>query len=160
MDIQKILFNFQGRIGRSTFWLAILPLIVAVLVITFLPISIVTSIVGMESEEPPASFLIALVASQVTWLIGLWPLLAVASKRLHDRDKSGWWLLVFWVLPFFLLFGGFGHAFTSRTGDTTTGGIMMLASLPIALWGIVELGILPGTKGPNRFGTDPTQQAT
>jgi uncharacterized membrane protein YhaH (DUF805 family) len=32
---------------------------------------------------------------------------------------------------------------------------MILASLPIALWGIVDLGILPGTKGPNRFGDDP-----
>jgi uncharacterized membrane protein YhaH (DUF805 family) len=32
---------------------------------------------------------------------------------------------------------------------------MMFASLPIALWGIVELGILLGTKGPNRFGDDP-----
>jgi uncharacterized membrane protein YhaH (DUF805 family) len=31
---------------------------------------------------------------------------------------------------------------------------MMFASLPIALWGIVELGILLGTKGPNRFGVD------
>jgi hypothetical protein len=30
---------------------------------------------------------------------------------------------------------------------------MMFASLPIALWGIVELGILLGT--PNRFGVDP-----
>ena len=35
---------------------------------------------------------------------------------------------------------------------------MMLASLPIALWGLVELGILPGTKGPNRFGADPAEQ--
>jgi uncharacterized membrane protein YhaH (DUF805 family) len=31
----------------------------------------------------------------------------------------------------------------------------MLAGLAIALWGIVELGILPGTKGPNAYGSDP-----
>jgi hypothetical protein len=32
------------------------------------------------------------------------------------------------------------------------GSILVLASLPPALWGIVELGILPGTKGPNLYG--------
>ncbi len=42
-----------------------------------------------------------------------------------------------------------------RAGYFSSGSIMMFASLPIALWGIVELGILPGTKGPNRFGDDP-----
>jgi uncharacterized membrane protein YhaH (DUF805 family) len=31
------------------------------------------------------------------------------------------------------------------------------ASLPFALWGIVELDILAGTKGPNRYDADPTQ---
>jgi uncharacterized membrane protein YhaH (DUF805 family) len=36
--------------------------------------------------------------------------------------------------------------------------ILVLASLPPALWGIVELGILPGTKGPNLYGADPAQQ--
>jgi uncharacterized membrane protein YhaH (DUF805 family) len=36
--------------------------------------------------------------------------------------------------------------------------IVVLASLPPALWGIVELGILPGTKEPNLYGADPAQQ--
>jgi uncharacterized membrane protein YhaH (DUF805 family) len=38
--------------------------------------------------------------------------------------------------------------------------MMMLAGLLIALWSIVELGILPGTKGPNRFGADPVPTAS
>ena len=29
MKLQKILFSFEGRIGRGTYWLAILALIVA-----------------------------------------------------------------------------------------------------------------------------------
>lgn len=155
MDLQKILFSFKGRIGRSTFWLAMAPVIVAVLAITAFPLFLFEYIVGTESKEMPASFMVAGMAAQLICLAGLWPILAVGSKRLHDRNKGGWWLLVFWVLPFFLFFGGFGHAFTSRTGDVSTGSIMMLASLPIALWGIFELGILRGTKGPNRFGAEP-----
>ena len=161
MDIQTILFSFKGRIGRGTYWLSIVPVIVAVHFIAFAPILIVGFIVGTESEEIPDSILIAVFAAQLIWLAGLWPMLAVGSKRLHDRNKRGWWLLVWWLLPFYLFFGGFGVDFVGdpntvlRAGYFSTGSIMMFASLPIALWGIVELGILLGTKGPNRFGDDP-----
>jgi len=155
MDIKNLLFSFQGRIGRGTFWLTILPVVVAVQIAAYAPLLMV----GTESDEMPASFLIAVMAMQAIWVAGLWPMLAVGSKRLHDRDKAGWWLLVFWILPFFLFFGGFGYGFTSRGADVSAAlsiaSMMMLAGLLIALWGIVELGILPGTKGPNRFGVDP-----
>jgi uncharacterized membrane protein YhaH (DUF805 family) len=155
MKLQKILFSFEGRIGRGTYWLAILALIVAVLVLTFAPFL-------LNSE---AAAVLLLVVSQFIWLLCLWPLLAVGAKRLHDRDKNGWWLLVFWLLPFALVVGGFSIALfddprTGRSGDFSTGLILVLASLPPALWGIVELGILPGTKGPNLYGADPAQQPT
>ena len=51
--------------------------------------------------------------------------LAVYAKHWHDRDKSGWWTLI-GLVP---LIGG--------------------------IWLIVELGILEGTRGPNRYGPDP-----
>jgi uncharacterized membrane protein YhaH (DUF805 family) len=163
MKLQRILFSFDGRIGRGTYWLSIVPLFVAVQLITIAPVLIVGFIVGTESEDIPGSILIAIFAAQLIWLAGQWPMLAVGSKRLHDRNKRGWWLLVWWVLPFLLFFGGFGFDFTSRSGDFSgnfsTGLILMVASLLPALWGIVELGILPGTKGPNLYGADPAQQA-
>jgi uncharacterized membrane protein YhaH (DUF805 family) len=154
MKLQKILFSFDGRIGRRTYWLAILALIAAVQVLTFAPFL-------LAGEE--AAFLMLALTSQFIWLLSLWPLLAVGSKRLHDRDKNGWWLLVFWLLPFALFVGGFSFALfddpkTGRTGDFLTASILIFASLPPALWGIVELGILPGTNGPNLYGADPAQQ--
>ena len=154
MKLQKILFSFDGRIGRRIYWLAILALIVAVQVLTFAPFL-------LESEE--AAVLMVALTSQFIWLLSLWPILAVGSKRLHDRNKNGWWLLVFWLLPFALFCGGFSIYFfddpnTGRSGDFSTGSILIFASLPPALWGIVELGILPGTKGPNLYGADPAQQ--
>jgi len=153
MKLQKILFSFDGRIGRGTYWLAILALIVAMLVLTIAPFL-------LDSEE--AAVMVAL-TSQFIWLLSLWPILAVGSKRLHDRNKNGWWLLAFWVLPFALLVVGgsialFDDPRTGRSGDFTTGAILIFASLPPALWGIVELGILPGTKGPNLYGADPAQR--
>ena len=93
MTLQKILFSFEGRIGRRTYWLAILAVIVAVLVLSFAPFL-------LNSEA--AAVMLAL-ASQFIGLLSLWPILAVGTKRLHDRNKNGWWLLVFWLLPFALL---------------------------------------------------------
>lgn len=151
MDIQKILFSFQGRIGRSTYWLSILALIVGVQVLT----TAILVFEGFDGEDAEA--LKAVLASQLIWLASLWPILAIGSKRLHDRDKRGWWLLLLWFLPLALFFAGF---FTGWSGNSHAGSILMLASLPFALWGLVELGILPGTKGPNRFGIDPALQAT
>ena len=154
MKLQNILFSFDGRIGRRTYWLAILALIASVQVLTFAPFF-------LAGEE--AAFLMLALTSQFIWLLSLWPILAVGAKRLHDRNKNGWWLLVFWLLPFALVVVGFGIALfddprTGRSGDFATGSILIFASLPPALWGIVELGILPGTKGPNLYGADPAQR--
>jgi len=151
MKLRKILFSFDGRIGRRTYWLALLALIAAVLVLTFAPF-----LLGNEEWV----FLILALTSQFIWLLSLWPLLAVGSKRLHDRNKNSWWLLVFWLVPFALICGGFSiilfdDARTGRTGDFATGSILIFASLLPALWGIVEFGILPGTKGANLYGPDP-----
>jgi uncharacterized membrane protein YhaH (DUF805 family) len=80
MKLQKILFSFDGRIGRRTYWLAILALIVAVLISTFSPFL-------LDSEE--AAVLMVALTSQFIWLLSLWPILAVGSKRLHDRNRNG-----------------------------------------------------------------------
>jgi uncharacterized membrane protein YhaH (DUF805 family) len=99
-ELQKILFSFEGRIGRGTYWLAILGLIVAVLVLTFAPF--------LLNSEAAAVLMLAL-TSQFVWLLSLWPILAVGAKRLHDRNKNGWWLLVFWLLPFALFLWRLQH---------------------------------------------------
>ena len=52
----------------------------------------------------------------------LWVGVAVAAKRFHDRDKAGWWVLI---------------------------GLIPMVGL---VWFLVELGLLPGTPGGNRYG--------
>jgi hypothetical protein len=59
--------------------------------------------------------------------------------------------------------GGFSIALfddpkTGRRGDLATGSIQIFASLLTPLWGIVELGILLGTKGLNLYSADLAQQ--
>jgi Protein of unknown function (DUF805) len=74
--------------------------------------------------------------------------LAIGAKRLHDRDKSAWWLLVFYAAPGILSTAG------NRLEDV---GFIILhvISFAISVWAFVELGCLRGTPGPNRYGPDP-----
>jgi uncharacterized membrane protein YhaH (DUF805 family) len=79
----------------------------------------------------------------------LWVGLALGVKRLHDRNKSGWWLLLFWVLP------GILQGVGEQVG--TAGIVLSLAGLGISIWGLVEMGFLRGTVGPNQYGSDPLE---
>jgi uncharacterized membrane protein YhaH (DUF805 family) len=114
MDWNHLYTNFDGRISRQPFWIGTLVLWAASIALSILA----GIIVGSAST---AMMLIQLVIG----LAFLVPSLAVAVKRFHDRDKSGWWVLIIFI-PLI----GF-------------------------IWYLVELGFLPGTPGPNRFGPDP-----
>lgn len=81
MKLVPILFSFEGRIGRESYWLFLAAC---------LGLSIVMQIlVGTPTESQAMIF----------WLILLWPVLAVIVKRYHDRNKSGLWSLVHIVIP-------------------------------------------------------------
>ncbi|MCY3720647.1 MAG: DUF805 domain-containing protein [Candidatus Poribacteria bacterium] len=61
---------------------------------------IVRGIVGLLEIEDTDSMIVSVCILCLTWA-----LLATNTKRLHDRDKSGWWLLIaftgigiFWLL--------------------------------------------------------------
>ena len=72
----------------------------------------------------------------------------VGIKRLHDRDKSGWWIVLFYVVP--ALLGGAGSYL-----DDTMNTVLSIAGFGLSLWAFVELGCLRGTIGPNQYGPDP-----
>jgi uncharacterized membrane protein YhaH (DUF805 family) len=65
------------------------------------------------------------VISIIVSLISIYLALALYAKRWHDRGKSGWWSLI------------------------------VIVPLIGAIWILVELGILEGDKGDNRYGPDP-----
>jgi uncharacterized membrane protein YhaH (DUF805 family) len=77
----------------------------------------------------------------------------VGIKRLHDRDKSGWWLLLFYLVPYLLL-GPIGWI----TGPERMLGVALaVASAAVTIWMIVEIGCRRGTVGPNQYGPDPLE---
>ena len=56
--------------------------------------------------------------------------------RLHDRGKSGWWLVVFCVAARQLL--------TDIPRWPETPMIFPLTAGAVLIWGAIELGVLPG----------------
>jgi uncharacterized membrane protein YhaH (DUF805 family) len=69
--------NFSGRAARSEYWYWVLFVIIGCIVTV-----IIDNIIGFPVTDPLFSLAILL------------PGLAVSVRRLHDRDKSGWFLLL------------------------------------------------------------------
>ena len=144
MDWTNLLFSYQGRINRAKFWLAVLVFVVA---------GIVAAILGAISGSDALGQLLTGVVNLVCFVSGIF----VAIKRLHDRDRSGWWLLLFYIAPSVLLTIGIIWAIAAIVGNSSgsTGFLISLAGFAIGVWGFVELGCLRGTVGPNQYGPDP-----
>jgi uncharacterized membrane protein YhaH (DUF805 family) len=139
MSMSQLLFSFQGRLNRKPYWMT------AVVIIALMIVLIVIAIAFFVEREIGAIAVVALIA--LLYIPLIWVGLAVGAKRLHDRDKSAWWLLLFYAVPSIL----------SSAADRIEGGgiILHLVSFAITIWAIVELGFLRGTIGPNRYGPDP-----
>ncbi len=69
----------------------------------------------------------------------------VLSKRLHDRGRSGWWALLVLVS----LRGVWPHP----------KGFFDFVFILALVWALVELAVLPGEQGANRFGPNPLKPA-
>ena len=140
MDWKTLLFSFRGRINRARYWLMTLIYAIAAMICAAVVAMLASSITG--SATAIFAVLVVLV------VLAFWPSLALAIKRLHDRNKSGWWLLLFWLAP--SIINAVGQTISSAAGTVAAliGGI-------IGIWGFVEIACLKGTTGPNDYGADP-----
>ena len=143
MDWQTLFFTTGGRISRAQFIWAILAY-ACVLFLCFF-----TAVVLLTTDWRNAPFFVY-VCFGLLLSLSFFSIVAVAIKRLHDRDKPGWWAILFIILPVLL---------SSAATDfvTPSAGILQAVSGLLLLWGFVELACLSGTRGPNKFGPDPLQ---
>lgn len=116
-DLKQFYLSARGRVNRKQWWLRlILPLFILSIVLTLIDVAL-----GTYSSERGGGVLGGLFGLAV-----LIPCILAHIKRWHDRDKSGWWMLILFV------------------------------PIVGAIWFLIELGFLPGTPGPNCFGQPPT----
>jgi len=105
---KAFLLSYEGRINRARYWAFVLVYLAGYLVAAVVDWMLGTGLLTL-----------------VFALAALYPSICVAIRRWHDRNKSGWWVLI---------------AFIPIIG---------------AIWTLVECGFLKGTDGDNRFGPDP-----
>ena len=70
---------FSGRARRTEYWMFVLCNVIVMLLL-----GIVDKLIGGDNE----------LISSIYSLAVLLPSLAVAARRLHDTDRSAWWLLL------------------------------------------------------------------
>ena len=164
MGILHLFFGFSGRINRGKYWLTLviwlLIWIVAIVVFALGGLAIFDRNLNDGSLPSPedldafwrmvrdygALSLIILVFLIASWVSAV----AVGVKRLHDRDRSGWWIVLFYFGPAVL------QAVQNSAESATLVSILLgLGAFAVSIWALVELGFLRGTRGPNRFGADP-----
>ena len=124
--------SIKGRASRSEFWWFCL--------FTLL-IQIAVTIVGK---------ILPAMASIISAVLGLWlllPTLGISTRRLHDRNFSGWWQ----VLPLAAVLPAVAGAVLEADW------LLMLAGCAagLASLGLLIFYALKGTAGPNRYGPDP-----
>ncbi len=78
IDAFRNYVNFQGRANRTQFWMFILFNLIAGVILF-----------GIAFAVPALAFLIT-----VYNLAVFLPSLAICVRRLHDTDRSGWWILL------------------------------------------------------------------
>jgi uncharacterized membrane protein YhaH (DUF805 family) len=105
MDWRRLFLEFDGRISRQPFWIGTLAVFGA------------NVLVGALLGRGALGAIVSLAL--------LYPSIAVAVKRWHDRGKSGWWVLI---------------------------GVIPVIGW---IWTLIECGLLPGTPGANEYGPDP-----
>jgi uncharacterized membrane protein YhaH (DUF805 family) len=132
VDFWSLLFSFPGRINRAKYWIAI---------ITYVSVIIALVGLGFFFRFDIIFFVIAALVFIAMTVSGV----AVGLKRLHDRDMSGWWLLVFYLLP--VVLDGIGR----ELGNT----IILSIGAAMSVWALIVLGFLRGTPGANQYGPDP-----
>ena len=140
--------NFNGRAQRSEFWWFVLFSFISQAIWNFVPI-----------------------LGPIYALVLLLPSLAVTARRLHDTNRTAWWMLLYLIpiLGFivltiaFIAVLGISTLDPWATNDVEWGilGILFLIWLlvSIAAWIVLLVfQIMPGTAGPNRYGPDPLRQ--
>src|SRR5450755_176118 len=94
-------FGFEGRINRAKCWRVMLLNFVCVMMfIMIVPLSIGGS---FHNADPKWAMplTLALLCGTVgpIIIVSMWCFAAISIKRLHDRNKSGWWMVLFFIVP-------------------------------------------------------------
>ena len=129
--------EFSGRSRRKEYWMYVLLLIIVMFVVGL--VENAAGLTGMVGPYGPLSALL---------IVGTFvPSLAVGIRRLHDTNRTGWWMLL-GIVPYAL------SAVLLLAGSLALAATLGIVALLCAIALLVFM-VLPGTNGPNQYGPDP-----
>jgi uncharacterized membrane protein YhaH (DUF805 family) len=163
----EFLFSFRGRINRAKYWYAAFAssafcgVLLGVLAFALATFSASVKSVhlnlldivpfgdaGPASTETLTSLLFDAAGTPIV-VFGTWFLGATTVKRLHDRNKSGWWMVPLLIAPDVI------NRLQDRLPDSYAVAVLRLVAPIFCGWCFVELFCLRGRGEPNRHGPDP-----
>jgi uncharacterized membrane protein YhaH (DUF805 family) len=156
--------EFSGRSRRMEYWMwVVFQFLVGILF--WVLMMVVGGAALMTGGGPGAmmaaggSIIIVAALFMLAWLGLIIPGIAVGVRRLHDTNRTGWWLLAPIVPYVFVLVG----SAMVRAGSPGAGAAVALVCgiAALLLWlTLLVFMFLDGTRGPNRFGPDPKARAS
>lgn len=142
-DWRKLFLDADGRIGQKDYWIGF---------------GILFAVNVVFSWAPPIGFIVSLAA--------IYAGVCVASKRLHDMDRSGWLAAIPYgayaaaiVFSLVSLVGAMGAAHYDNGLGVMAGfgsmGLLWTLAFLLNLGFVIWLGVTPGVLNDNRHGPPP-----
>ena len=142
-SLTHALFGFKGRAKRLDYWLGLIGLAVARVVVLVMALGFT----HMRMGEPEA--LPLRLGLDVAFF---WPSAAIVIKRGHDRNRP---TLYSTALVSGLYASGVAFGLVMDAQNTQGGAFCLLALLIGSLYMLIDYGLLDGTRGQNRYGPSP-----
>lgn len=158
--------DFSGRSRRMEFWMWQLLQFIVYFVVVVLAMLFGGGMMMMAGDPSAIAaaggvMLIIMLLYLVYALAVLIPSIAVAVRRLHDTNRTGWWILAP-LAPYLvaILAGMMAVSSPDMAGVASILALIcMLAALALAVT-LLVFYFLEGTRGPNKYGPDPKGQDT
>jgi uncharacterized membrane protein YhaH (DUF805 family) len=128
--------TFTGRATRREFWSLVLVMLVFTVGARYIDL--------LDGEITPVAAGMG-VTELCGFLFFLLPTISAGSRRLHDADRSAWWLLFFYV-PYL--------SFVA-TKDNEQLNVAAAAAFLVGAFALIIQLCIAGHKGENRYGADP-----
>ena len=153
--------QFSGRSRRKEYWMFVLfQILVYIAVLILMTIvggaAVVTGGDASGLAGAGAAALVILGLYGLFSLALIIPTIAVGVRRLHDTNRTGWWIISP-ILPYVIMF----IALAAMAGSPD---MLPVLGIVAAICGVAALGLgvtvlvfmlLDGTPGPNRYGPNP-----
>lgn len=121
-------FKFSGRATRAEYWWPVLMQTIIYIGLIIVFVVMVGTDSNSSSDDIGGGPIVVMLAGLIFMLLNTIPSYAVAARRFHDLDQTGWLVLVFVIANAFIFVSVFAQ-------------LIWFAQ--------------PGTDGPNQYGPDP-----